>query len=174
MQDRKSRNPQLSKLINDLEKEYTAIHKDSPSYILVDNKIKKFYQFVDEKTTAKCHKELNELQSYTKIEKEALLPIKGKEDQAKVAIDNFNSCQGDIGQYVLALGQFSEYNTSIVSGSLELCIDDCEKNINELGSAEMRSCVKNCFNFTFNYSIKNVENLLKLQIDASLEELKKI
>jgi hypothetical protein len=133
---------------------------------------------IDEKTRAKCPKELQEVEKYTKVEQigksfnVTILP--GKEQEAQKAFAELNQCQGAISQYTIALDTFSQYNLAIISGTVENCIDDCEKSFNTFSKEQLRNCVKNCYNFTFKYTLKMVENLLNQQMDAGLEELKKI
>lgn len=174
----KIRNPDIVAYMKQLEVEFANYAKDHPSSILLNSKMQKFLALIDEKTISKCGKEVHELQQYARVEqkdgKYSIVSNPGKEQETRTAIQNLDQCQSGISQYFTGLNTFSQYNLAIISGSVENCIDECEKNIPNTKSEEMRTCVRNCYDFTFKYTLKTIEDMLSQQIDAASEELKKI
>jgi hypothetical protein len=172
----KQRSPQSTAIIGVLEKEFSTIVKDSPSTIMLNSKMSKFVQLIQDKTMTMCNNQIAELEKYSTTEERdgqtELRKIAGKEAEADRALANLQECQAPLANYMLALNMFSQYNLSLLSSSADLCLDDCDsKNI---ADAELKSCYRNCYENTYKFTLRSAENLLNMQIDAAVEEINKI
>ena len=174
----KQRSPQSGTIISELENEFAVIVNDSPSTIMLNNKMRKFVQAIEEKTLSKCGGQIVELEKYATMEningQTTLKRNIGMEADADRAIQNLQDCQAPFTNYMLALNMFSQYNLSLLSLSTDFCLDDCEaRNINAEQS-ELKSCFRNCYDNSYKYVLRSAENLLSSQIDAANDELRKI
>lgn len=173
----KQRSQQSAELINELEREFANIVRDSPSTIMLGNKMTNFVKAVEERTVSKCANEISEIEKYATLEvvdgENVLKRKEGQEAEADRAINNLQQCQGQFTNFMMALNLFSQYNLTLLSKSTDHCLDDCE-NKNFIDQSDLKNCFRNCYESTYKYTLRSAESLLGLQIDSALEELKKI
>lgn len=174
----KQRSSQSTKLINELETEFSTIVKDSPSTIMLNSKMQNFINLIQDKTMSKCNNQIVELEKFTSAEElngETKLKVKpGKEAEAQKALADLQDCQTPLSNYMLALNMFSQYNLSLISTSANLCLDDCEIKNSDLSDSDLKNCFRNCYENTYKYTLRSAESLLNGQIDSAIEELSKL
>lgn len=171
--ENKERSSEITSIMKDLENEFGQYARENSNNILISNKMKSFIEVLNEKTMKKCGNELKELEKYMKIENQQVSPLPGKENEAQKAAQDLNNCQGNLLQLYMGITTMSQYNNSILALSVNSCVDECETNIKDQNSTLMKNCVRNCYNFNFNHTLKAIENLFSSQLDSAIEEMKK-
>ncbi len=171
----KNRSPQITTIMNELESEFAKIIKDSPSYIMLAEKFASLNTSVDNAVRKKCIKELEEADKYISIEQVDNQPkfnIKpGMEKQADNAMKNLETCQHEFSATVMAINVLYQNSQAVLSGTVDNCIDACERSGD---NANMRPCIKNCYNFAYNYMFDSSTNLLVKNLDMAINEVKKL
>jgi hypothetical protein len=175
----KQRSPQISSTLKEVENEYLEYTKDRIGTIMIANKMKSFIKQASDKITNKCSNEIKIIEQLAEIQKEADGQIKiaykpGKEKEGSAALENLLSCEKEFTNLNASIQLLNKNDLNILSQSTEYCIDDCEKSHQIENIPQIKNCFRNCYDFSFNYTLRAIENSLSNQIDLGLEELKKL
>lgn len=166
----------LKKVVEEIGNNFQTMINQNSSNIIVQNKFNNFHQNLEEKISKTCADEIAELNKHVLFEtKEGQMQFKilpGKEKEAESAIENFNKCQSPFLKLIVGINSINELNNSVISGSTSLCIEDCSNKYS--GEDDLRNCVKNCFDFSYKYTLKATDEILSQQLNEFSQQLNKI
>jgi hypothetical protein len=165
------------KILNDLEKEYQSLISQHSRTLILNGKISSFSSILEDKAKKNCEKEINELNNYGKVEMNENNQIDykkfpGKEKEANQALEKFTLCQSKFENFLSGINHEINFSLGIISNSTNYCIEECQtKNSDEEG---LKTCYKNCFDYTFKYFIRSSQEFLIEEVDMAIKELNKI
>jgi hypothetical protein len=174
----KQRNPLVNSVIQEIENEFTKKANDNPSTLLLTEKFKQFIELIENKTKEKCSSQISEFEKYAKLEMNGgnvnVVKVPGKEREADAALAELERCQTPIASYYMAINTFSTYNASLIGVATDFCFDDCEKKVSPNNREDMTKCIRSCYDYSFNFTLRGIEELMLQQLDSAKQELQKL
>lgn len=171
----KRRSPEVTKIIEELNSEFTGRNKNSPETILLTDKLNYIVNIVNNKVGEKCQKEIERLQQAATIEQTAdgqvsVKKFPGKEEEADKAMIDFDNCQIQFTQYLSGITLLSQYSLYVLQKQTDLCMDECEISAKN----DLKNCMRKCYTFTERNTMKAVEDLMGKQIDSVKDAVSKL
>ena len=147
--------------------------KDLPNFSL---KLNDIYDLTEDMVNKGCKKEIEELNKnlkYDFLSSNQFDPLPGKEKEANIAYDNFNSCSFYPYSIIDTFHNIEETLIKMNKKQMEYCKQDCiKKSNNDILIA--KNCVKDCIDYAFNYSRKASYDIIDNALDFTEKEIKRI
>lgn len=166
MEDRKRRDTETEKIIEELNSEYMQKNLNSVHTQLLTQKMNDFTTSLDRELKSKCLTQIENLQKYVKIENNNMTYLPGKETEAANAAQDLAECSGNISSYMQAVQGLTDLGSSILSMQTEYCIEDCEKKIGSGNTDGVKSCFRNCYDYSMGYTNRAVQDLITKTLET--------
>jgi hypothetical protein len=148
-------------LVKECTIEYTSYRKQCKSESLI-NRIKKIYTQIDDILKKNCSDQYAKVEELcTRNELNQFEAIKGKEDEAKLALLELRKCPHNFSYLQKKLKVINDLSEIILENLLEICLDDCY-NIDE----NKESCIRNCYFKSHDYTTRSFEEYLDSQLSV--------
>ena len=175
--DNKDNNKDFKKKIDDFQQEYKKIlEKTIKEFPKFNVRLNDIYDLSEEIIEVGCKKEIDELNKYLKFDllsTDQLIPLEGKKKEAQFAYNKFLDCSFLPSSIIDNFKNIEAALISVNKSQIEYCKEDCIKN-NKMDYALTKNCVKDCIDFTFNYSRIATYDIIDISLDRTEKEIKRI
>jgi len=178
--EEKQRNPKINLIIDEIDKDNTLDFKNLKPIPGAIEKITDFYRIADATLNRICKNQIFNAKKYTNFKLgeniTSIEPLEGKEQEGERAIRELDACQSELMDYMTTYQSIAQITTSIIETQAELCIDDCEQNLNNIPGYDdklLKQCLSHCFKGTA-YAARAAEKILADQADNFTELLDKL
>jgi len=159
------------KLIN----EFAEGFNNNPSTILVNEKLEKFQDLLQQKITETCSKQQQEYEKYGKAELQnnelKFTKLQGKEKEFDAAFDSYLKCINPVVAFMIPIQSYLGSSAGLMSRSYENCYQSCTKTFNKLEDA--KSCVRSCIEKNYVNNFKANQSVISELVDNLMGELQK-
>jgi hypothetical protein len=170
----------IQKELNKYEIEYKnhidIIAKEQNDIPDFQSKLDKIYNLSSYNIFKNCGKYLDELNSNLQEDfftSGKLIPLPEREKEAKINYNKFYLCSFYINN---SLKNYQLIEKSIINlnkNQMKLCKDDCV-NKSEMKLDKAKNCMKDCIDYSFNFSRKSTYEIIDSILDNLQKEIEKI
>ena len=159
--------------IEECQNEMNIKLNNDPERIKLRHTLSNISNLYDNIVSKKCLLEYDNMKLFSKIENQngnvIQIPVDGKEKEALEAINEFRKCIGDIEKYPMYMKNLIDFSDNVISYQIDSCVNDCLNiDINN------KSCIKDCYEKSFKYTISIFQQFIEVQALSIEDELKKL
>jgi hypothetical protein len=163
------------KYLQELENDFKNKIQNNPTSVTISDKTMGITKKIDQIVQSKCPEQLARVKDLCSFStNNGQLEIKyqpSKEQEANEALKRLDQCQGQLSNYYLAIESIAGIAITTINAQLDSCVRDCVSTNN---NNEAKSCIRNCFDYTYKYTFNTFQKLTLNQIEMVENELKKI
>jgi hypothetical protein len=145
--------PEITLKLKSLLKEKISQDNDRQIY---NDRLIRIMEKLDTSISKSCNNELKELDKYASYNKndDGIFNFnikEGKETEANKALSDFAKCTKNYNDQMQTIKSFEHIIEYILNNQITLCLNDC-KNMED-------ECIKECLDFSYNYTFKGIRSL---------------
>lgn len=168
-------NQELLNFQEKLMNEFAEGFNNNPSTILVNEKLEKFQDFLQQKITETCSKQQQGYEKFGKAELQnnelKFTKIQGKEKEFDAAFESYLKCINPVVAYMIPIQSYLGSSAGLMTRSYENCFQSCTKTFNQLEDA--KSCVRSCVEKNYANNFKANQSVISELVDNLMGELQK-
>jgi hypothetical protein len=168
-------NQELLNFQEKLMNEFAEGFNNNPTTILVNEKLEKFQDLLQQKIVENCSQQQKEYERFGKADlvnnELKFTKFQGKERDFDAAFDKYLKCINPFVAYMIPIQSYLGSSAGLMSKSYENCFQNCARTSNKLEDA--KTCVRTCVEKNYVNNFKANQSVISELVDNLIGELQK-